>query len=81
MLLSQNKPVSQSSDYSPLLGKAEEAVDGDTNQKWEGGSCMATSDSTKAPVAWWQVDLGVQYRIGNITIWNRIATNDICNVL
>ena len=80
MLLSQDKPVSQSSDYPGIDGKAKKAVDGDTRQNWESGSCMHTSYDKK-PEAWWLVDLGAQYRIGNITIWNRIGSPpDYCNI-
>ena len=82
MLLSQGQPSTQSSNYteSSSHGNADAAVDGNMDQTWAGRSCMHTMQLAMAPEAWWMVDLGSQYRIGNISVWNRKeGMNNICN--
>ncbi len=49
-------------------GVAERAIDGKTDGDWQAGSCTATLDQD-AP--WWEVDLGANYPVDRISIWNR----------
>jgi putative heme-binding domain-containing protein len=49
-------------------GVAERAIDGKTDGDWKADSCTATTDQ-HAP--WWEVDLGANYPVDRITIWNR----------
>ncbi len=54
-------------------GSASRAVDGDTNGKWSNGSVTHTNNQLRP---WWQVQLGANYKIGTIKIWNR---TDCCS--
>ncbi len=54
-------------------GSPERAIDGNTNGDWDKNSSTATSDS---PNPWWEVDLGREYPIEQVTVFNRI---DCCN--
>ncbi|WP_164743500.1 discoidin domain-containing protein [Microbacterium sulfonylureivorans] len=69
--LAQNKSATQST--TAYLGAASRAVDGDTSGVWTEGSVTAT-DSTVAP--WWQVDLGDQYDLSEIDVFNRAEYSD-----
>ena len=63
------QPARQSSTYD---GRgAELAVDGDTNGDWYDDSVQCT-DWEAEP--WWEVDLGGQYTIEAIEIWNRTGS-------
>lgn len=64
--LALNKSATQSSTSNN--GVASRAVDGNTSGVWGQGSVTHTS-STYRP--WWQVQLGADYNIGDIKIWNR----------
>jgi hypothetical protein len=65
-LLSQKKPASQSGvEYQ---GVAELAVDGNRDQNYWGRSCTHTKQQ-KHP--WWKVDLGMEYDIDHVKVWNR----------
>ena len=66
------RPVQQKENsYSPM-GFAVNAVDGDLNGDWNGGSCMATRSGGGFPDdPWWWVDLGQDYNIGRVDIINR----------
>lgn len=57
----------QSSDR-PSDGFAEEAIDGDTNGAWAGGSVTHTLSETNP---WWEVTLDDTYTIGDINIFGR----------
>jgi putative heme-binding domain-containing protein len=50
-------------------GAAQRAIDGRTDGNWEAGSCTATSDQLNP---WWEVDLGQETPIEQISIFNRI---------
>jgi len=73
-LISQGKPVSMS-DPSDQGGNgvASKAVDGDTSQSWGGRSCTHTPN-TRNPT-WWKVELGANYKVNNVKVWNR---SDCC---
>lgn len=60
------KPAMQSS--SRLGNNAMSAVDGDKDGNYANNSVSHTEDSVNP---WWQVDLGQDYQINTITIWNR----------
>ena len=49
--LSQGKPASQSSSCCAPYGAASLAVDGNTNQDYNSGSCAHTSNDVTGP--WW----------------------------
>lgn len=69
--LAQGKGTTQSSTYSATgvpTGSSSKAVDGNTNGNYSSGSVTHTNSQAGA---WWQVDLGANYDIGNIQIWNR----------
>ncbi len=50
-------------------GVASRAVDGNTDQNWGGGSITHTPKNGKNP--WWEVDLGQEFAVDRIVIWNR----------
>lgn len=52
---------------------ADRAVDGNTSGAWDNGSVAHTLQSNHA---WWYVDLGGDFRIDQITLWNR---TDCCS--
>ncbi|MBU2951462.1 discoidin domain-containing protein [Tamlana agarivorans] len=49
-------------------GAASRAIDGNTNGAWSAGSVTHTSAEDGA---WWALDLGADYNIGEIKIYNR----------
>ncbi|WP_299668839.1 T9SS type A sorting domain-containing protein [uncultured Polaribacter sp.] len=59
---------------SPTLsgGVASRAIDNDTNGNFGSGSVTAA----EGPGAWWEVDLGAEYNINDINVFNR--TNGCC---
>ena len=57
----------QSSNYGSY--HASKALDGNINQKWDGGSCSHTAVNRKT--AWWRLDIGQQANIYNIVIYYR----------
>ncbi len=65
-----NKPATQSSTLTAngVTGNAGNAVDGNTDGVYWNGSVSATN-STSQP--WWQVDLGGQFNIEQIRVYNR----------
>ena len=66
-----NGAATQSStDYD---GEASRAIDGNTNGTYNGQSVTHTTSETNP---WWQVDLGGEYSIEEIKIFNR--TDDCC---
>ena len=51
----------------------ELAVDGDTYQKLDAGRyCANPSGGTRDNPAWWQVDLGQEHVVYNVTVIDRI---------
>jgi putative heme-binding domain-containing protein len=50
-------------------GDASRAIDGNTSGKFGDGGQTHTEESTTSP--WWQVDLGMEYPIDSVVIWNR----------
>jgi hypothetical protein len=65
--LALGKATTQSSLFSPV-GRASNAVDGNTDGDLTAGSVTATNLDSNA---WWQVDLGVSATINAIDVWNR----------
>lgn len=61
-----NKTATQSSDYGDAT--ADRAVDGITSGEFGLGSVTHTQNDVRS---WWMVDLGGNYNIGDIEIWNR----------
>ena len=54
------------------FGKAANAVDGDTNGKWNGKSCTHTTSKDVAQGNnWWAVDLGKKELISLVVLHNR----------
>jgi hypothetical protein len=49
-------------------GVPKRAVDGNTNGQWGGGSCTHTQNENQP---WWQIDLGREYEIVKVVIFNR----------
>lgn len=66
--LALHKPANQSSSYSHGMGLAGNAVDGNTDGNWSNGSVTHTPQETQP---WWEVDLGSNYDLQQIRIWNR----------
>jgi len=50
-------------------GDASRGIDGNTSGKYGDGGQTHTEENTTNP--WWQVDLGAEYPINSIVIWNR----------
>ncbi|MEZ4730049.1 MAG: discoidin domain-containing protein [Caldilineaceae bacterium] len=64
--VAQGKNATQSSTRSGA--GAGRAVDGNTNGNYSSGSVTHTNYNTNA---WWQVDLGANYTLESIQLWNR----------
>ena len=65
--VAQGKTATQSSTYNSD-GVAGHAVDGNTDGNYGNRSVTHTqADNT----SWWQVDLGINYNIETVVIWNR----------
>lgn len=60
-----NKATKQSSDFGNHYSKY--AVDGNTKDRHEGAMYATTNNDT---FAWWEVDLGANYKISQINIFN-----------
>ena len=69
--LALNGSASQSS--TAYNGVASRAIDGNTNGNYNDDSVTHTNSEANA---WWEVDLGTTYAIGDINIFNR--TNNCC---
>jgi hypothetical protein len=80
--LAQGKTATQSSEiglpFGPADGLASKAVDGNTDGNWNNGSVTHTACGTDASNEcqgsknpWWKVDLGAEYEISKVEIWNR----------
>lgn len=54
-------------------GTAARAIDGNSDGNWQAESASATADQLNP---WWEVDLGAEYPIERITLFNRI---DCCS--
>src|SRR5262249_1590620 len=54
-------------------GDAFRAIDGKTSGNYSDGGQSHTEEGTNSP--WWQVDLGAEYPIHSIVIWNRTDGN------
>ena len=65
-----NKPATQSSTLTAngVTGSAFKAVDGNTDGVYWNGSVSATNNTSQP---WWQVDLGGQFNIEQISVYNR----------
>ncbi|MEX2214311.1 MAG: PVC-type heme-binding CxxCH protein [Phycisphaeraceae bacterium] len=70
--VARGKPAKQSTVANG--GTADKAVDGNTNTVFGAGSATHTNENSKNP--WWEVDLGAEYAIDSIKIWNR---TDCCS--
>ncbi|MGN1359818.1 MAG: hypothetical protein ACI4X9_05115, partial [Kiritimatiellia bacterium] len=66
--LALGKPTAQSG--ISWGGEPSRAVDGDTRADWEGDSCCHTQEGL-AGGAWWEVDLGKEYDIQTLRLFNR----------
>ena len=55
-------------------GVASRAIDGNTDGNYSNNSVTHTLAETNP---WWEVDLGLEYSIGNINIFNRIGKNNV----
>jgi hypothetical protein len=75
--LAYDKQTSQSSDVSPTLGRARNAVDGNTDGNWYNNSTTSTRSEQGA---WWQVDLGSRKKISQIIIYNRTLDSNIATL-
>ncbi|MCB4807953.1 alginate lyase family protein [Tamlana sp. 62-3] len=59
------------SDPCPYGGCAENAIDGNTNGNFGGGSVSHSAHGTSGSLKWWKVDLQNNYNIETINIYNR----------
>ena len=55
-------------------GDPERAVDGNTDGRWSSGSVTHTWSQWRP---WWEVNLGAEYSLGDVVIWNR--TDSCCS--
>ena len=62
------KSAFQSSNYNPIINFAGAAVDGKTDGNYYNASVATTNADFQA---WWYVDLGANFNISSITLWNR----------
>jgi len=64
------KPTDQ---YPGVLdnGTPEKAVDGVKGNSWNATDCAHTQQGNMTDRAWWTVDLGDEYRVTGIKIFNR----------
>lgn len=69
--LALNGVATQSSTFR--TGEAALAIDGNSNGLWKNDSVTHTEEETQP---WWQVDLGEDFSIGEIVIYNR--TDSCC---
>jgi hypothetical protein len=54
-------------------GAASRAIDGNTNGFYSASSVTHTDGhATTDPQPWWQVDLGANFVIGTVKVWNRV---------
>ena len=68
---------SSTASFEGIPAISSRAVDGDTNGVWASdGTITHTNNSTNEDLAWWQVDLGENYDISAINIYNR--TDSCC---
>ncbi|QCW99408.1 carbohydrate-binding protein [Aggregatimonas sangjinii] len=67
---STNLAIGKNAEQSTTAygGSAARAIDGNTSGVWSQSSVTHTSSSYRP---WWQVQLGSDYNIGDIKIWNR----------
>lgn len=64
--VAKNKTATQSSTYGSAI--ANRAVDGNLDGVYGNGSVAHTNDENNP---WWQVDLGANYQLSDIVVWNR----------
>lgn len=50
-------------------GAASRAIDGNTNGNYNDGSATHTQEGVANP--WWEVDLGAEYPLESVVVWNR----------
>ena len=62
----------QSSSTLPM-GKAENAIDGNSDPVWEHYSCSSTVYQVKP---WWRLELPGVYRVSEIQVTNRIVSRE-----
>ncbi len=62
----RGKASQKNTSYS---GNAGRAIDGNTNGNYFAGGQTHTQENTSNP--WWQVDLGGEFPIDSIAVWNR----------
>ena len=51
-------------------GVSERGIDGNKNPNWEGGGQTHT-DGSGSTNPWWEVDLGKEYAVDRVEVWNR----------
>jgi putative heme-binding domain-containing protein len=66
----QGKAKQSSTAYG---GAASRAIDGNTSGSYGAGGQTHTAEGSRNP--WWEVDLGAEYPIGSIVIYNRTDGN------
>lgn len=54
-------------------GEAQRAIDGNTNGAYGSGTQTHTNENEQNP--WWEVDLGSEYPIESVSVWNRTENN------
>ena len=69
--LALHKTATNTSNWSPPLTRAENAVDGNTDGILSNGSVTHTQPNPKGTVPWLDVDLGEEKKISGIVLWNR----------
>ena len=66
--LTLNPSVIASQSTTAWGSEASRAVDNNTSGVWAEGSVTHTTDS---PGSWWQVDLGADFAVNEVVLWNR----------
>jgi len=71
--LALKRPTQQSSTAENGAASAKRAVDGDTNGDFKKGSVSHTNFEENP---WWQVDLGADFAVEEVRIWNRTDNSE-----
>ena len=71
--LTKGKKAKQSSDWNPMYAGAAKAIDGNKNGYFRVGSMQNTITHTKDELnPWWEVDLGANYAVNTVVLYNRM---------
>jgi len=64
----RRRHVRATQSSTSIGGRAERAIDGNTNTRWSQKSCTHTRHDNHP---WWRVDLTKEVQVRTVTVWNR----------